>query len=209
MVLAREEDRRAYPRNRVSLPARLMLADGHVYPCTIVDVSIGGVAVLTLDRGEIGESVAVYSDATGRLEGEIVRWFDGGFGMKLTGNSHAAEAFARRFDLNLTLALEWHRHRVIRCEVGEPRDGVFELEAHCSGGAMALLADDDLGNAVDLLHLLPPRLELDRPGFWFLVLQVIFFAEHEEHHVRVLLDRSRFAEVGELRALVVAVLHLA
>jgi hypothetical protein len=42
-----------------------------------------------------------------------------------------------------------------------------------------------------------------------LALAVVFLAEHEHHHVRVLFDRARFAQVGQLRALVVAVLDLA
>ena len=39
--------------------------------------------------------------------------------------------------------------------------------------------------------------------------EIIFLAVDEQHHVGVLLDRARLAQVGELRALVVAVLDLA
>jgi hypothetical protein len=45
-------------------------------------------------------------------------------------------------------------------------------------------------------------------GLRLLVLQVIFLAIDEQHHVGVLLDGAGFAKVGELRALVVAAFHL-
>jgi hypothetical protein len=38
---------------------------------------------------------------------------------------------------------------------------------------------------------------------------VVFLAIDEHHHVGVLLDRARLAQVRQLRALVLAVLHLA
>jgi hypothetical protein len=39
-------------------------------------------------------------------------------------------------------------------------------------------------------------------------LAVVFLAEHEHHHIGVLLDRAGFAQIRKLRALVLAVLHL-
>ncbi|MNF18988.1 hypothetical protein D3C80_2234230 [compost metagenome] len=42
----------------------------------------------------------------------------------------------------------------------------------------------------------------------FEVLDVIFLAEHEKHHVGVLLDGARFTKIGELWSLVIAAFHL-
>ena len=61
----------------------------------------------------------------------------------------------------------------------------------------------------DLLHLGLPLEVLLGAGLGLLVLQVIFLAVDEQHDVGVLLDRAGFAQVGELRPLVVAVLDLA
>ena len=50
--------------------------------------------------------------------------------------------------------------------------------------------------------------ELLRAFARLLVLEVIFLAIHEHHHVGVLFDRARFTQVRELRALVVARFNL-
>ena len=81
-----------------------------------------------------------------------------------------------------------------------------KLELHGAGRAVALLADDDFGAAVHLLHLALPGEVLGRAFLGLLVLEVVFLAIDEEHDVGVLLDRAGVAEVGELRMLVVALL---
>ena len=47
------------------------------------------------------------------------------------------------------------------------------------------------------------------PSCGFSALDVVFLAVHEHDNVGILLDRARFTQVGELRALVLAVLDLA
>ena len=83
-----------------------------------------------------------------------------------------------------------------------------KLQLHRAGRAVALLADDHFGAAVHLLHLLLPREVLGRAFLGLLVLEVVLLAIDEEHHVGVLLDRAGFAQVGELRMLVVALFDL-
>jgi hypothetical protein len=94
-----KSERRAYARTKVTVPARVLHANRRECICTIVDVSMGGMALLARDRGAVGDSVVVYVESFGRLQGEIVRHFDGGFAVKLGGNSRAAEQLARRFEL--------------------------------------------------------------------------------------------------------------
>src|SRR5581483_10799490 len=93
-------------------------------------------------------------------------------------------------------------------QIGEAGEVILEEQLDGAGRAVALLADDRLGDAVDLLHLLLPLLVFHGAGARLLVLQVVLLAEDEEHHVGVLLDRARLAQIGELRALVLAVLDL-
>jgi hypothetical protein len=76
-----------------------MLADRRECACTIIDVSQGGMALLARDLGTIGESVVIYVERVGRLQGEIVRLIQGGFAIRLTGNSRAADALVQRFAL--------------------------------------------------------------------------------------------------------------
>ena len=97
---------------------------------------------------------------------------------------------------------------VVGAEIAEARDGGVELQLHGAGRAVALLADDDLGLAVHQRHLGLPLEVLFGARPRLLVAEVVFLAEHEQHHVGVLLDRAGFTQVRKLRALVVAVLDL-
>src|SRR5712692_5818080 len=100
------------------------------------------------------------------------------------------------------------RHLILPCEIVEARHRGLELQIDGTGRTVALLADDDLGFAVCGIHLDLPLDVLVRARPRLLVAQVIFLAEHEQHDVGILLDRSRLAKIGQLRALVVAVLDL-
>ncbi len=76
-------------------------------------------------------------------------------------------------------------------------------------GAVALLADDDLGDVAHMVHVFLPGQVFGRalarlgPAF------VIALAIDEHDHVGVLFDRSGFAQVRQLGPLVLARLHLA
>src|SRR4029078_467260 len=98
---------------------------------------------------------------------------------------------------------------VVAGEIAEARQVAFERQLDRADGAMALLADDDLGLSGDGHHLLLPFGELGGSLRRLKALDVIFLAEHEHHDVGVLLDRARLAKVGELRTLVLALLDLA
>ena len=94
-------------------------------------------------------------------------------------------------------------------EIGEARHLGLEGEFDGAGRAVALLADDDFGLAVRPLHA-PPAISTNSsvPSRGCLLLQIIFLAEDEHHDVGVLLDRAGFAQVRQLRALVVAAFDL-
>ncbi len=74
-----------------------MLANRREVACSIIDVSGGGLAISVREKGSIGEAVVVYIDRVGRLQGEIVRQFDGGFAIRLTGTSRAADELLQRY----------------------------------------------------------------------------------------------------------------
>ena len=99
--------------------------------------------------------------------------------------------------------------------IAEFREAAFEPQPLLPGAAVAVLGDDQLRHPCDLAVLGFPFLErgedLDRvAGDRVLRLvrpEIIFLAIDEEHDVGVLLDRARLAKVGELRALVLALLN--
>jgi hypothetical protein len=97
MAFAKFAEKRAFERSKVAVTGRLMLADRRESGCTIVDASRSGIAVLTQGQGAVGDAIVLYADKVGRLQGEIVRLFEGGFALKLTGSSRAADVLIERF----------------------------------------------------------------------------------------------------------------
>ena len=82
-ILALNDERRRFQRVRVNLLGRYMLADRREFPCQVVDMSPGGMALVAPVCGEPGERVIAYVDHLGRLEGVIARTLDNGFAMTI------------------------------------------------------------------------------------------------------------------------------
>jgi len=106
--LIRRHDRRRHQRVRVSLLGRFMLEDRHEYPCQTTDMSPGSAALISPVSGRVGERVVVYVDHIGRIDGEIVRTFDGGFAMTINATTRKRDKLAakltwlaNRHELNL------------------------------------------------------------------------------------------------------------
>ncbi|WP_040771674.1 PilZ domain-containing protein [Rhodopseudomonas sp. B29] len=75
------EERRRYQRVKVHLLGRYMLPDRREYPCQVINMSPGGVAMLAPGIGNVGDRVVAYLDHIGRVEGKITRMIDNGFAM--------------------------------------------------------------------------------------------------------------------------------
>src|SRR6267378_219158 len=103
----------------------------------------------------------------------------------------APHSVQRKTDLPLGTA-GLHR-RLTRGVIVEARVFLLEVQLDRAGRAVALLADDHLGNAFDALV----GLGIDRPVVKLLPVD-------EAHDVGVLFDRTRFAEVRQLRPPVLA-----
>jgi hypothetical protein len=105
---ARQHDRRRYQRVTVNLLGRFMLEDRREYPCQTQNVSPGSLAVMTPVVGRVGERVIAYVDHIGRIEGKIVRTFNGGFAMSINATARKKDKLAakltwlaNRHELNL------------------------------------------------------------------------------------------------------------
>ena len=106
--LMRRHDRRRFQRVKVNLLGRFMLEDRREYPCQTADMSPGSAALMTPVTGRIGERVVVYIDHIGRIEGEIVRIYQGGFAMTINATLRKKDKLAakltwlaNRHELNL------------------------------------------------------------------------------------------------------------
>jgi hypothetical protein len=80
-ILPSAEERRRFQRVKVHLLGRYMLPDRREFPCQIINMSPGGLALLAPGIGNIGDRVIAYLDHIGRVEGRITRIIDNGFAM--------------------------------------------------------------------------------------------------------------------------------
>src|SRR5690349_4469113 len=94
VILPLAEERRRHQRVRVNLLGRYMLADRREFPCQVINMSPGGMALIAPISGEIGERVIAYVDHLGRLEGRIARLFNNGFAMTVSATARKREKLA-------------------------------------------------------------------------------------------------------------------
>ena len=111
------DERRRHQRVKVNLLGRYMLADRREFPCQVIDMSPGGMAIVAPVMGTPGERVIAYVDHLGRLEGKIARLLDNGFAMTIS-------ATARKRD-KLAAQLSWLANRQILNLPEDRRHGRF------------------------------------------------------------------------------------
>jgi len=82
-VLPAAEERRRFQRVKVHRLGRYMLPDRREFPCQVINMSPGGLALLAPGIGNVGDRVVAYLDHIGRVEGKITRIIDNGFAMTI------------------------------------------------------------------------------------------------------------------------------
>jgi hypothetical protein len=88
------DERRRFQRVRVNLLGRYMLADRREFPCQVIDMSPGGMAVIAPVNGRAGERVIAYIDHIGRVEGTLIRQFANGFAMTIAATPRKRDKLA-------------------------------------------------------------------------------------------------------------------
>ena len=116
-ILPLAQERRRHQRVKVNLLGRYMLADRREFPCQVVNMSPGGIALVAPVPGNPGERVIAYVDHLGRLDGKISRMLDNGFAMTI-------EATLRKRD-KLAAQLTWLANRHILNLPEDRRHGRF------------------------------------------------------------------------------------
>ncbi|MCF6343926.1 MAG: PilZ domain-containing protein [Devosiaceae bacterium] len=64
---------------KLSILGRYMLADYSEYPCQIVEMSPGEARIIAPVSGTLDMRIVAYLDDIGRIDGKIIRVFEGGF----------------------------------------------------------------------------------------------------------------------------------
>ena len=93
-ILPAAEERRRFQRVKVHLLGRYMLPDRREFPCQIINMSPGGLALLAPGIGNVGDRVIAYLDHIGRVEGKITRIIDNGFAMTVSATPRKRDKLA-------------------------------------------------------------------------------------------------------------------
>ena len=91
---ALSQERRRFQRVKVNLLGRYMLADRREFPCQVVNMSPGGMALIAPVGGAPGERIIAYVDHLGRLEGHVARIFQNGFAMTISATARKRDKLA-------------------------------------------------------------------------------------------------------------------
>jgi hypothetical protein len=113
--LAKEQ--RRHQRVKVNLLGRYMLEDRREFPCQVINMSPGGMALIAPVAGFPGERVIAYVDHLGRLEGKIARVIENGFAMSISGTLRKRDKLAAQ--------LTWLANRQILNLPEDRRHGRF------------------------------------------------------------------------------------
>jgi hypothetical protein len=111
LLLPLSEERRRFQRVRVNLLGRYMLSDRREFPCQVVDMSPGGMALIAPVPGQLSERIIAYVDHVGRLEGVVARLIENGFAMTIAATTRKRDKLAAQ--------LTWLANRHI---LGLPED---------------------------------------------------------------------------------------
>jgi hypothetical protein len=87
-------ERRRHKRVEIALLGRIMRADKREYPAKLLDISVGGAAMMAAAEVEVGEHIIAYFDHIGGIEGTVVRAFAGGFAIAISASRHKREKLA-------------------------------------------------------------------------------------------------------------------
>jgi len=87
-------DRRKYRRVPIRVLGRFMREDKEEYPCQVVEMSAGGMALLSPAQCRDGERIVAYLDNFGRLEGVVVRSVEAGFAVRIIASQYKREKIA-------------------------------------------------------------------------------------------------------------------
>jgi hypothetical protein len=105
------QERRRFQRVSVDLQGRYMLPDRREFPCQVVNMSPGGMALVAPVGAQLGERVIAYVDHLGRLEGQVARALPNGFAMTILATPRKRDKLAAQ--------LTWLANRHI---LGLPED---------------------------------------------------------------------------------------
>jgi hypothetical protein len=155
-------DRRRHRRVPVKVIGRFMRENKQEYPCQVINMSAGGMALLAPVGCDVDERIVAYLDNLGRIEGIVVRRFEGGFAVRILASLYKRERIANLLTWLVnqeTLGLtEERRHERIVPRVDASKlilpDGAVHncrvIDVSLSGASVACTVKPEIGTMVIL-----------------------------------------------------------
>ena len=117
-----------------------MLADRREFPCQVINMSPGGMALIAPVSGNVGERVIAYVDHLGRLEGTVARTFNNGFAMTIAATARKRDKLAAQLtwlaNRNILNLPEDRRHgRIVPTQSERPADRCRTAAISTSGSS--------------------------------------------------------------------------
>ncbi|PLX37128.1 MAG: pilus assembly protein PilZ [Hyphomicrobiales bacterium] len=146
---------RRFQRVKINVLGRYMLASQREYPCQVINMSPGDVALIAPVSGDVGERVIVYLDQIGRIEGEIVRQTVEGFALTINATPRKRDKLASQLTwlanrLELNLAEDRRHERMV------PENPMTQLTTSDGKVHKCLVIDVSLSGAAIRIPFRPP-----------------------------------------------------
>ena len=132
------ENKRQYERTELELTVRFTVGENEETTGRLLDISAGGLAMLTDAPAQAGDLVIAYPDGLGRLTGKVVRVFDGGLAIEFEMSDAQREALRKRIHSAVTgvpyiRLLDKRKHKRIELNLDseartEPDGDCFECQ---------------------------------------------------------------------------------
>src|SRR4030088_3481840 len=148
-------ERRRFQRVKVHLLGRYMLPDRREFPCQIINMSPGGLAMLAPGIGNVGDRVIACLQHIGRVEGKITRIIDNGFAMSVGATPRKRDKLAAQLTWlatrdTLTRREDRRHDRIV------PRNPIALLTLEDGGQMTCRIIDLSLSGAAIAAENRPP-----------------------------------------------------
>jgi len=93
-----DKNNRTHERTELDLTVRFITREDLETTGTLINISEGGLSMLTDSEAQVGDPVVAYPDRLGRLVGKVVRKFDGGVAVQFDMSDVQREHLRKRID---------------------------------------------------------------------------------------------------------------
>ncbi len=96
--MTKHDNRRSYERTDLGLTVRFVTREDLETTGELIDISEGGLAMLTETAAQVGDPVIAYPEKLGRITGTVVRKFEGGVAIAFEMSESQREHLRKRIE---------------------------------------------------------------------------------------------------------------